>query len=189
MGPYSGGRFLRTSAMPPNVIKFTPERRKRDVLPPDRLMPAKVIDIAGALTARRSKELASVASSLQSGWNILSDAVFHGKGRHSINQAVESMAVSLSRISEIIKRDPHVLFLPANGRRHLMSDLAQLIKEFTQQKDKGAFRRAAEPPSDHWLLAWVVWNFYVIAMLTHGLKISEDAKRYEEFHQKAATRH
>lgn len=62
--------------------------------------------------------------------------------------------------------------------------LSKLFEAKYQQKEKGAIRRAAEPPSDHYLMAWVVWIYYLNAYTRAGLKVSEESRRLE-IHQKS----
>ncbi|MCX6768282.1 MAG: hypothetical protein NTY83_00325 [Candidatus Micrarchaeota archaeon] len=62
----------------------------------------------------------------------------------------------------------------------------KLLDAKYQQKEKGALRRAAEPPSDHYLMAWVVWVYYLIAYTKAGLKVSEESRRLE-IHQKSVS--
>lgn len=54
-------------------------------------------------------------------------------------------------------------------------------------KDKGAARRSAEPPSDHWLIAWVIWSYYVAIYTQAGLRTDKGQKRYD-FYQRPVTR-
>jgi hypothetical protein len=62
----------------------------------------------------------------------------------------------------------------------------RLLEAKYEQKEKGAIRRAAEPPSDHYLMAWVVWVYYLVAYTKAGLKVSEESRRLE-IHQKSVS--
>lgn len=56
-----------------------------------------------------------------------------------------------------------------------------------QVKDKGALRRSAEPPSDHWLIAWVVWSYYISVYSKAGLRVDDESKRFE-YRQRTSAR-
>ena len=100
------------------------------------------------------------------------------------NQDTSSAAPQLAKVIPFKMREP----LPASSytSNHESATIIQFSKLFEakyQQKEKGVIRRAAEPPSDHWLLAWVVWMYYVNTYSNAGLRVSEESKRLE-IHQK-----
>lgn len=75
------------------------------------------------------------------------------------------------------------------GQKQEGAPIIQINKLFEakhQQKEKGVIRRAAEPPSDHWLLAWVVWLYYVTTYSKAGLRVSEESRKVE-FHQRSVS--
>lgn len=54
---------------------------------------------------------------------------------------------------------------------------SNLFEAKHKQKEKGAIRKASEPPSDHWLIAWVVWSYYIDTYSRAGLRASEVSNR------------
>lgn len=66
-----------------------------------------------------------------------------------------------------------------NQENASVTQLSRLFEAKYEQREKGVIRRAAEPPSDHYLMAWVVWVYYLVAHTKAGLRASEESKRLE----------
>lgn len=53
------------------------------------------------------------------------------------------------------------------------------LESARESKAKGGFRKAAELPNEHYVVAWIVWYCYVHIMLSSGLRVEESVKRLE----------
>ncbi len=67
------------------------------------------------------------------------------------------------------------------------ADAIKGIKAEAQReaKAKGGFRRSGDLPSEHYVLAWLVWYVYVRIMLSSGLRVEDNVRRPErdQLHQ------
>lgn len=95
-----------------------------------------------------------------------------------------------ARVIPFRRRGPH-LQLPATSSAHAPPQKGGdviLLNKFLESSrsrrtsDKGAIRRAAEPPSDQYIISWLVWYIYVEIMSRGGLRTGMGNRA--EFHQK-----
>jgi len=78
-------------------------------------------------------------------------------------------------------------FKPAENTNNANVSFMKVEAAKSSLKDKGVLRRSAEPPNDHWLIAWVVWSYYISVYTRAGLRVDDESKRYE-YHKRTATR-
>ena len=57
------------------------------------------------------------------------------------------------------------------------------VEEQRESKAKGGFRRSADLPSEHYVLAWLVWYVYVRVMLSSGLKVADYFRDTRNLHE------
>ena len=106
------------------------------------------------------------------------------------NQCTPIAAPHLAKVIPFKRREPlqempkPVSACSPNQQNASIIQLHRLFEAKYEQKEKGVIRRAAEPPSDHYLLAWVVWLYYLNAYTKAGLRVSEESRRLE-IHQKS----
>ncbi len=184
MGSISAARDLcfKNAAIPSSMMPFRPRALKgRDTLPPEGLPSAKIIDIREARARLRpetlEKKRGELSSRLDSALEKCEAAIFT-RGREALFSFATSIASDASKLIELANSNPGVLTLFGKDSNLLMNFMASLIREL-KQTEKGVIRRAAEPPSDHYLMAWVVWMYYLVAYSKAGFRASEQSKQLE----------
>jgi len=181
MGSGSAARELRVSN---TSTQFTASHargfRGRDALPPDGVGLAKVIDINEARARLRpetlNKKRAELSALLDSTSKKCEAAIFGD--RKELFSLATSIASDASRFIGAANAGHGALPISGNDSTLMINFMAALVKAL-KQTEKGAIRRVAEPPSDHYLMAWVVWIYYLVAYMRAGLRVSEESKRLE----------